>query len=259
METLITEMPIHTSMIQLPSQGKLYPVNSPLSSGEIEIKHMTAMEEDILSSMTLIKRGIVLDKLLEACIIDKNIDTNEMLICDRNAVFIAIRVSGFGKHYPIQTNCPNCKMDTKGSTDLSELNVKFLETNPISANINLFRYNTKYENIDYEFTFKFLTGGDEIRITEIQKRLKQNNPEGNEQDVTLRMIEMIDQLNEHTLPEALQLIIPNLPRKLSKKFRNYVDEIEPKIELKTNVICSNCSVDSEVDVPMTSDFFWPKS
>jgi len=259
MEHKITEIPIQTSMIPLPSQGKLYPVNSPLTSGEIEIKHMTAMEEDILSSVTLIRRGIVLDKLLEACIIDKKIDIKEMLVCDKDAVFIAIRISGFGSDYPLQTICPSCNMETKGSIDLGELNVKFLEADPISSNMNLFKYVTEYEDVKYAFTFKFLTGGDESRITEIQKQLKQKNPNGSGQDVTLRMLAMIDQLNEHTSVESLQFMLPNLPMRLSKKFRKYVDEIEPQVEMKANVICSHCGVDSEVDVPMTSDFFWSKS
>jgi len=259
MENQITEIPIQTSMIPLPSQGKLYPIDSPLASGEIEIKHMTAMEEDILSSLSLIRRGVVLDKLLEACIVDTKIDINEMLVCDRNAVYIAIRISGFGKDYPIQITCPNCNLETKGSTDLGELNVKFLETSPVSANTNLFKYDTEYEGTPYSFTFKFITGGDEVKITEIQKKLAVSNPDGNSKEVTLRMIAMIQQLNEHKSSETLQFMLPNLPMRLSKKFRNYVDKIEPQVEMKSNVMCSNCGVESEVDVPMTSDFFWSKS
>jgi hypothetical protein len=64
-----------TEVLDLPSQGKVYPIDHPLASGQITIKHMTAKEEDILSSQNLIKKGIVLDKLFESVIIDNvNID-----------------------------------------------------------------------------------------------------------------------------------------------------------------------------------------
>ena len=62
-----------TEVIELPSKGLLYPESNPLSSGKLEMKYMTAKEEDILSNQSYIQKGTVLDKLLESLITTKEI------------------------------------------------------------------------------------------------------------------------------------------------------------------------------------------
>ena len=64
-----------TEVIDLPSKGYFYSKDSPLSSGQVEIKYMTAREEDILTSQNLIKKGVVIEKL-----IDSKIIKNEILV-----------------------------------------------------------------------------------------------------------------------------------------------------------------------------------
>ena len=86
-----------TEVVDLPSKGKLYPPDSPLASGTIEMKYMTAKEEDILTNQNYIEKGIVIDKLLQALIVDKTIDYNELLVGDKNALLIAARILGYGK------------------------------------------------------------------------------------------------------------------------------------------------------------------
>ena len=96
-----------TEVVSLPSKGHFYPEDSPLSSGEIEVKYMTAKEEDILTSQSLIRKGVVLDKLLEALVVsDVNLD--DILIGDKNAVMVATRVLGYGKDYAFEYDCPSC-------------------------------------------------------------------------------------------------------------------------------------------------------
>ena len=98
----------HSEVIDLPSLGKVYPKSSPISNGKIEIKYMTAKEEDILTSINLIRKGIVLDKLLEALIVDKSIKLSDMLVGDKNAILIAARILGYGKDYTLQALCDDC-------------------------------------------------------------------------------------------------------------------------------------------------------
>ena len=101
------EVPVE--VVPLPSQGRVYPAGSPLRGREtVEIKAMTANEEDILMSPALIKQGKVLDKLMSSCLIDKSIDPQELLSGDRNALMIAIRITGYGSDYTVKTTCPNC-------------------------------------------------------------------------------------------------------------------------------------------------------
>ena len=85
--------------IELPSKGLLYPEDNPLSSGKIEIKYMTAREEDILTNQAYIEKGTVLDKLIESLIVDKNINYKDLIIGDKNAVLVTARVLGYGKNY----------------------------------------------------------------------------------------------------------------------------------------------------------------
>ncbi len=57
------KLKIPTEVVDLPSQGLVYPESSPLSSGKIEMKYMTAREEDILTNQNYISNGTVIDKL----------------------------------------------------------------------------------------------------------------------------------------------------------------------------------------------------
>ena len=91
-----------TEVITLPSEGKCYPETNPLSKGTIEIKYMTAKEEEILASQNLIKKGIVLDKLFESIIVDKDINPNDILVGDKNAIMLATRILAYGPNYDVE-------------------------------------------------------------------------------------------------------------------------------------------------------------
>ena len=98
----MAEYKFPTEMVELPSKGYFYSEGHPLSSGRVEIKYMTAREEDILTSQNLIKQGTVIDKLLEALVVDKSIKMDDMLIGDKNAIMVAARILGYGKNYDIE-------------------------------------------------------------------------------------------------------------------------------------------------------------
>ena len=78
-----------TEEVELPSRGLIYPKENPLSSGKIEIKYMTAKEEDILTNQNYVKQGTVVDKLLRSLIVDKKINYDDMITGDKNAVLVS--------------------------------------------------------------------------------------------------------------------------------------------------------------------------
>ena len=86
-----------TEVIDLPSEGKLYPEGHPCLNGKIEIKYMTAKEEDILTSQNLIKKGVVIDRLLNSLII-----TEGSLLENLFALFVAIIIRS---HLQAKTIC----------------------------------------------------------------------------------------------------------------------------------------------------------
>ena len=127
----MAEVKFPTEVVDLPSKGLLYPKDSSLSSGQIEIKYMTAKEEDILTSANLIKRGLVVQKLLESLIVDKSIKVDELLIGDKNAVLIAARILAYGKEYELEY------LGQKMVVDLTQLKDKAKANELIKKNNSL--------------------------------------------------------------------------------------------------------------------------
>ena len=113
-----------TEVIDLPSKGKLYPESNPLSKGTVEIKYMTAKEEDILASQNLIKKGVVLDKLFESVVVDAGVDVGDIFIGDKNAILLATRILGYGKDYQVEMTDPSSGEKQKVNIDLSKVQVK---------------------------------------------------------------------------------------------------------------------------------------
>ena len=124
-----------TEVLSLPSKGLLYPEDSPLRSGTIDVKYMTAKEEDILTSVNLINQGIVIDKLLESVIADSKIKLDDMLVGDKNAITVAARVTGYGSHYPAQVACPACSKVSEKKYDLNEAITSNIDEDELENNI----------------------------------------------------------------------------------------------------------------------------
>lgn len=133
------EIPVE--LVTLPSKGSVYPIGHPLSNEEtVEIKAMTAREEDLLTSRALIRNGTVITKLLKACVINKLINPDDMLAGDRNALLIGIRVTGYGSDYAVKISCPECEKDFENTFSLNGLALKRLSATPIRPNTNLFEF-----------------------------------------------------------------------------------------------------------------------
>ena len=159
----MAEFKFPTEVVDLPSKGLLYPKESPLSSGKIEMKYMTAKEEDILTNQNYISKGIVLDKLLQSLIVS-DVDYNELIAGDQNAIMVAARVLGYGKDYEFSYN------GEKHTVDLTTLKDKEFNESLITPHKNEFSY--KLPHSGNEITFKILTVGDEVKIKkELDKKL----------------------------------------------------------------------------------------
>ena len=154
-----------TEVIELPSQGLLYEKDSPLASGKIEMKYMTAREEDILTNQSYINKGTVIDKLLEALIVSK-INYSDLLIGDKNALLVAARILGYGKDYEFEIK------GEKHQVDLSTLDNRKIDKS-VFNNGNSFEWTTP--TTDTKIKFKLLTHGDESKITREIEGLKKIN------------------------------------------------------------------------------------
>jgi hypothetical protein len=248
---------VPTEAVPLPSNGMVYPVESPMHKKElVSIRAMTAREEDILTSKALIKKGTVISALLKSAILDEGFDPDYMLSGDRNAIMIALRITGYGTNYRAEVDCPACGERSKQDFDLSELPIKRLDIEPVAPGANLFEVELPVTR--KKIRFKFLTGNDEMEISALTERKKKLGQMGDNL-VTTRLqyaIQSIDSINDKN---KIQMFIKNMPARDSLHLRRHIDDNEPGIEMKGWMDCPSCHEHSEVRLPLGASFFWPES
>lgn len=236
-----------TEVIDLPSKGLLYPSNHPLSSGKIELKYMTAKEEDILTNQNYLKNGTVIDKLLQSLIVTK-FDFEDLLVGDKNAILIAARVLGYGKDYSF-----NYK-DKEITVDLSLLNNNELDPSIIKERgVNAFDF--KLPHSGNTITFKLLTGKDEKTIDEEIKSLKRIN-KNISPDMSTRLKHQIIAVNGDSEVKTIREFVDNyLLARDSVAFRAYYKSINP--DTRMVFIDDESGNEEEVVIPMEAQFLWP--
>jgi len=245
------------ALVPLPSLGKVYAAGTALAMAEtLQIRAMTARDEDVLTSRGLLKSGKAIDTLLKGCMIDRSIDTDSMLSGDRNAALIAIRITGYGQQYKVKVQCPACDETIEHEFDLATLPVKRLGLEPIQAGVNEFLFRLPACNKDV--TFKLFTGADERELSTLLDRTKKVGA-GVDGLVTTRLLQQVISLGGERDRTKLAGIIRNLPARDSRDLRKFVDTISPGVEMKQTLVCEKCNEESEVDVPMGTEFFWPGS
>jgi len=237
-----------TETIELPSKGLLYPEGHPLSSGTIEMKYMTAKEEDILTNKNYIRQGLVIDKLLQSLIVT-DVDYNDILIGDKNAIMLAARILSYGKDYEFTYG------GTTHTADLSTFDAKPLDEAKYKKGVNEFEFTLPTSNI--LLTFKLLTHKDERAIEAEVKGLQKINKD-NITEATTRLKHMITSINGSTEGKDIRQFVDNafLARD-ARAFRQYYAELEPNVNFMTSVVIN--SVEEDVDLPITLNFFWPES
>ena len=248
----MAETKFPTEVVDLPSKGYFYPEDNPLSSGQIEIKYMTAREEDILTSQNLITKGIVLDKLLESLVVDKKIDLNSMLIGDKNALFIASRVLAYGKEYTFDY-IDNTGLSKEHTHDLTKLKDKKIDFSKHEKGKNLFSF--KLLHAERTIEFKLLTDGDEREVGKEVEALSKVSG-GVTKEVTTRFKKMVISVDGNSERAFVNNFVDNeFFTQDSQAFRNHYQEITPDIDM--GIVIDDGGEGVEITVPMTVRFFWP--
>ena len=244
-----------TEVIDLPSKGYFYPKDNPLSSGQVEIKYMTAREEDILTSTNLIQKGTVLDKLLEALVVsDVNLD--DILIGDKNAIMVASRVLAYGKEYIFEFTDPSSGETRDESVDLTKLEDKKLDFKKFEKNKNEFDF--ELPACKKVIIFKLLTQREEKQIASELKAMKKLTKEsGIDPEITTRLKASIIAIDGNRERNTINKFVDTEFLSVdSFAYRTYLTSITPDIDLSYLVELDNGEVE-EVAVPITATFFWP--
>ena len=249
----MSEKKLQTEMVGLPSKGLLYPDKSPLRSGTVEVKYMTAKEEDILTNQSYIKSGVVIDKLLEALVVSP-INFNDLLIGDKNAILVASRVYGYGPHYVFNYPNPSTNENEEVMIDLSLVEDKEIDESLIKKpGVNSFEFDLPMSK--KKINFKLLTQSDENNI---RLELKTQRKMKREAELTTRLKHTIISVDNDTDDSTIREFIDGeLLAVDSRALRNYIKEMSPDVDLTFNFEGEDGTIVNNVQIPIGVGFFWP--
>ena len=247
-----------TEFVDLPSKGLLYGPDHPLYEVDtIEIKHMTAKEEDLLTSEALIRKGLALDRLLQSVIVNSDIKINDLLVGDKNALLIASRITGYGPHYTTIVTCPSCNTQKEEEINLHELTLKDTSLPDNATLTENGTYLLVFDEYDLTVEIRLLKGSDETMVAQRrQKRRKLKLPENN---ITDQLEAIITSVNDEKSSSLIKKFCEVVPASVSRKIRSAYEQAMPDLDLTYEFECDGCSHVGKVGMPLTAEFFWPNS
>lgn len=237
-----------TETVDLPSKGLLYPESSPLANGTVEMKYMTAKEEDILTNQNYITNGTVIDKLLKSLIVTPGVDFNSILVGDKNAIMVAARILAYGKDYEVEFN------GERITVDLTQIENKEVDYSKFTNRTN--EFTCSLPNSGNIVTFKILNHEDERLIEREIEGLQKINKE-NITGVTTRLKRIITSVNGNREQKDIREFVDGyLLAKDARVLREEYSKLSPDVDLKFKYTFPN-GVEEDVDLPIGLNFFWP--
>lgn len=253
---------VPTDFVELPSRGVFYPTNHPLYNQEsVEVKYMTAKEEDILTSRNYIEKGVVLDRLIQSILVDRSIDIGSLLVSDKSAILINARKNGYGGNYSAELECPDCNAKHALEYDLNEVKIKIPQSaeelakkNIVPTSVGTFLYTLPISDVKVEF--RLITGRDEMKMLNSSGRSKKKD-EGDHL-ITDQLKAIIVAALEERDPAILARFVNSLTLRDSVALREAYDAAAPSIEMRKEFVCSGCHYEDDINFPFTIEFFWPQ-
>lgn len=249
---------VPTEFVELPSRGVFYPEGHPFFNQEtVEIKFMTAKDEDILSSQALIKKGIMIERLLESLIVE-DVDPNSLLLADKTAIMMAARISSYGSEYDATASCTACTNRNEFVYDLKNASItgncfdeKYLHENSIVLNEESKTFDVELPISKVKVSISPITGKEE-------KKYLDDDSENRTNTITGMLATFIVAVNDDTNYGQIINFVENMPAGDSKFLRDIYSSLTPKVELLESIVCSACFKSQIVEVPLTAEFFWPR-
>ena len=242
-----------TEIIKLPSQGKYYPAGHPLADGTVEMKYMTAREEDILTNQSYIRQGVVLDKLFQSLLITQ-FDYNDLLVGDKNAIMIAARVLGYGKEYEFTAKSPSGK-DQPVTVDLTKVEDKQIDWDFISLNQREFELTLPA--CQRVVTVQLVTHGVQKKIDTELKGLEKLKKDAT---VTTMLKHVITSIDGDTKTQTIRHFVDNELFAIDSRYiRNKISEVTPDVDLSIELTDEEDGYPFRGKIAIGLDFFWPDS
>lgn len=242
-----------TQFVELPSKGR-YPVGHPLHGKDsIEIKYMTAKDEDILTNRSLLKKGLAIDRLVRNVIHDKTIDPGSLYMGDRNAILIYARASAYGNDYRTKVQCPSCGEKSELNFDLYDHdvyhgdNIEGLDI--VDQKDGTFKVTLPLSKV--VAVIRPLNGRDELAMVQGKKDPTENL-------MTNQMKTFVVSFNGYTQQTLIDQVVDAMTAIDSKVLRDSFRLISPDVKMETNFHCNSCGNEEVIRVPLGADFFWPE-
>ena len=243
-----------SEFVQLPSKGRYPEGHSLHGKDSIEIKYMTAKDEDILTNKSLLKKGLAIDRLIQNLIKDKSIDARSLYLGDRNAIVIHARAAAYGADYKTSVVCPACTETSKYKFDLhdyeeydgsawKEADIEQVDSSTFKLTLPLSKIIAK---------IRPLTGKDEMDIVSNSK-----GKDPTEDAMTNQIKRFVVDFNGYADKKTINYVAENMTAADAKYLRNAFRLISPDIKLEQTFICKHCGHEEVVSVPFGTDFFWP--
>ncbi len=248
-----------TELVDLPSGGRFYPKNHPLhGKGSVEIRFMTARDEDILTSPSLLRKGIAVDRFIESIIVTPGVKVDDLLIGDKSAIMIAARITGYGPDYSANITCPECSTEFEEEFDLSDYESYFISPEDEEAETDENgHFSVALPISGHEVKLKLLTSRDEARMTKAREMKSKNKLQ--ESLATDFLKSIIKAIDGDSNPANIAQIVPNIPARDTRYLRSAYASMVPSVEITEEVECQYCGTQSEMEVPLEANFFWPNA
>lgn len=251
---------VPTEFVELPSGGRFYSKDHPLhGEASVEIRFMTAKDEDTLTSKTLLKQGVALDRVLQNLIVDKSINIKDLLVGDKNAIIVAARRSAYGAEYETKVTCPACMTTVEQTFDLNE--VKFTEMTDLEelgiTETQDGTFSVLLPVTKVEATVKLMTGHDEDKLNTLRGK-KSKISKDDDLSMTDQFKQFVVSISGVTDKNQVSSFIENMPANDSRFLRLAYKKLVPNLDMSQQFECAHCGYEQEMEVPFTTDFFWPK-
>lgn len=256
-----------TEFVDLPSGGQFYKGDHPLHGvSSVEIRQMTAKEEDILTNKSFIKKGVVVNRLIESILVNKNINVESLLVGDKNAIMVAARIGAYGPKYSASVACADCGSRNTTEIDLTKVTAKNAEQviDSIKEDVELQHVQIKNGNIFIELPktkwfveCKLINGLDEKRLLDFLEKKKKTDINA-EISISEQLALIIVSVNLLSDNDTVLSAINNMPASDAKFLRDTYQKLIPNIKLLQKLTCSSCLEEQELEVPFTQEFFWPR-
>jgi len=251
-----------TEFVELPSRGQFYSADHRLHNQEtVELRFMTAKDEDILTSQALLKNGLAIERLVSNLIVDKNINPDDLLIGDKNALLLAARVSGYGADYLVQVSCQSCGASQQHTFDLTAFeNKEGIKPDENSASGVAATDNGTFTAVlprtGYTAEFRLFTSQDEKDVMQASaKKSKHKLADSSSTDLLKILLVSVNGVTDRA---EVNNFVDNMPAQDARHIRACVQVVTPNVNMTQPCECLSCGAVADVEVPFTAEFFWPK-